>query len=372
VRKPALKRGIGPEILPGVLKRSLPPHKCGGSLRYTLFIPLARPKAHGPSYEQPPRSRWKAQRRRSKLDRRTMRRSSFIAASIAAVLSAPLLPIAVLAQQSSQSVPEAPQPQAQKKPVPKPDSSSSTNDAGPGIRSKEVDPATAPSRDGKPSGKDDNPFPEDVSKAAAAKDAGNSSSNSNAQSGSDSGKSKDSSRPPTADDNPFPEAQSKAAATSANGGQQGSKNSTSDDNPFPEAQSKAAAKAAGNDVEPAAPAGHDLPPGVSSSRSTSLEDIEPATPGTVEPDPARAKKDTEVGGFYFKSGDYKGALLRFEDAMAYDPTNVDAIFGLAESQRMLKQNGEAARNYQLYLDILPNGPKSKQALKALKTLGSGG
>ena len=27
------------------------------------------------------------------------------------------------------------------------------------------------------------------------------------------------------------------------------------------------------------------------------------------------------------------------------------------------------RNYQLYLDIVPNGPKAKQALKALKALG---
>ena len=83
----------------------------------------------------------------------------------------------------------------------------------------------------------------------------------------------------------------------------------------------------------------------------------------------RAKKDTEVGGFYLKSGDYQGALLRYKDATTADPTNVEAIFGLAETQRMLKKNAEAARNYQLYLDIVPNGPKAKQALKALKTLG---
>ena len=89
-------------------------------------------------------------------------------------------------------------------------------------------------------------------------------------------------------------------------------------------------------------------------------------------DPARAKKDAEVGHFYLNSGDYQGALLRYKDATAADPTNVEAIFGLAETQRMLKKNDEAARNYQLYLDIVPNGPKSKQALKALKVLASGG
>jgi hypothetical protein len=41
---------------------------------------------------------------------------------------------------------------------------------------------------------------------------------------------------------------------------------------------------------------------------------------------------------------------------------------MAEAQQMLKKNADAARNYQLYLDIVPNGPKSKQAIKALKTL----
>ena len=41
-------------------------------------------------------------------------------------------------------------------------------------------------------------------------------------------------------------------------------------------------------------------------------------------------------------GDYQGALLRYQDATAVDPTNVDAIFGLAETQQMLKKNADAA------------------------------
>ena len=90
------------------------------------------------------------------------------------------------------------------------------------------------------------------------------------------------------------------------------------------------------------------------------------------PDPVRAKRDAEVADYYLKSRDYQGALLRYKDATTADPTNVEAIFGLAETQRMLKKNADAARNYQLYLEIVPNGPKAKQALKALKTLGSGG
>ena len=136
-----------------------------------------------------------------------------------------------------------------------------------------------------------------------------------------------------------------------------------DDNPFPEAVSRDAAKAAGNDQNPPLPRAICLPASAPASRAALS-----ATRTSKVVDPARAKKDADVGGFYLKKGDYQGALLRYQDAMAVDPTNVDAIFGLAETQQMLKKNADAARNYQLYLDIVPNGPKAKQAMKALKTL----
>ncbi len=265
-----------------------------------------------------------------------MRKLPLIVASIAALLvfgaSEP-----VRAQQQSQAVPDAPQPQ--KKPAAKPDKTDSKA----------------------PSTKDENPFPEDVSKSAAK--AGSSDSDA------------DGSKKPTTTDNPFPEDVSKSAAKAASGSFEsdadGSKKPAATDNPFPESVSRDAAKAAGNDPDPAPAAKRDLPPGVSSSQSSGTDENEPDAPANMV-DPARSKKDAEVGGFYLKSGDYQGALLRFNDAAASDPTNVEAIFGLAETQRMLKKNAEAARNYQLYLDIMPNGPKSKQALKALKALGTGG
>jgi tetratricopeptide (TPR) repeat protein len=248
-----------------------------------------------------------------------------IVASITALLTfAASAPASAQSQNNnSQSIPDAPQPQ--KKPAAKPPSADSGSQ--PPDKTNSEPPASDKPAPKPPSTKDANPFPEDVSKQAAKAAAGS----------SDSGHPAD------------PE----AAAP---------KHSTAADNPFPESQSRDAAKAAGNDPAPAAKP--DIPPGFSSSQST---------PGPDQvADPARAKKDAEVGGFYLKSGDYPGALLRYQDATAADPTNVEAIFGLAETQRMLKKNAEATRNYQLYLDIVPNGPKSKQALKALKTLGSGG
>jgi tetratricopeptide (TPR) repeat protein len=220
---------------------------------------------------------------------------------------------------SGQAVPDAPQPQ--KKPAPKAQSPPSTP-------TPPADDKAAPQPP--PPSKDDNAFPEAVSRQAA-KEAGNAS-----------GEAPDTPKKPTADDNPFPEDVSRQAA-------------------------KDAQKA--SEPPPTTPPRSDLPPGVSSSSSGG--DLgEPGTAPPLEPDPARAKKDIDVGGFYLKKGDYKGALQRFKDATASDPTDVDAIFGLAETQRMLKNNAEAERTYQMYLEIVPNGPKAKQALKALKELHS--
>jgi tetratricopeptide (TPR) repeat protein len=235
---------------------------------------------------------------------------------------------------NGQSIPDAPQPQkkpAPKQPVVPPSSSdSSAAPAQPADKSTPQPPAA----------KDENPFPEAVSREAAK--------------GSTTGDSGSTGKP----------------ESSAPGGP---KHPATDDNPFPESVSRDAAKAAGDSSDsdtgsnPKTGANNDLPPGVSSSQSAHAADDEPGGAAKVT-DPVLAKKDTSVGGYYLQTGNYQGALLRYKEAMASDPANVDAIFGLAEAQRLLKQNAEAARNYQLYLDILPNGPKAKQALKALKAL----
>jgi tetratricopeptide (TPR) repeat protein len=269
-----------------------------------------------------------------------MRSRPLIVASFAALLTFAASASAQAPAQSDtgQPIPDAPAPQPQKKPAPKPQPPSDSKDS----------PSTPPP----PPAKDDNAFPEAVSRDAAKA----------ASDGSGTTKT------PAANDNPFPEAVSRDAAKAASDSSGTTKTPAANDNPFPEAVSRDAAKAAGNDQNPAPKS--DLPPGVSSSQSTGeLGDTDnPAQARRQLPSPGRAKKDTEVGGFYMDSGNYQGALERYQDAMANDPTNVDAIFGMAEAQQMLKKNADAARNYQLYLDIVPNGPKSKQAMKALKTL----
>jgi tetratricopeptide (TPR) repeat protein len=278
-----------------------------------------------------------------------MRSRPLIVASFAALLTfaASASAQAPAQSDSGQPIPDAPAPQPQKKPAPKPQPPSDTKDSS----SPSTPPTDAPAPK-QPPAKDDNAFPEAVSRDAAKA----------ASDGSGTSKT------PAANDNPFPEAVSRDAAKAASDGSGTNKTPAANDNPFPEAVSRDAAKAAGNDQNPTPKS--NLPPGVSSSQSTGdLGDTDsPAEARRQLPSPGRAKKDTEVGGFYMDSGNYQGALERYQDAMANDPTNVDAIFGMAAAQQMLKKNADAARTYQLYLDIVPNGPKSKQAMKALKTL----
>ena len=265
------------------------------------------------------------------------------------------------------NVPDAPQPQeksatkAPAKSPAKPKDSSGSDSSGTG--SSESSGASGPS-DAAPSGKDVPP----KSTPDAPKDAP-------PDAPKDAPKDGSTAKPSTAADNPFPEDVSRHATQQQTqdipeGEKPGSapENKAAGDNPFPEDVSRKAAKASssgsGEDTHPKVP----LPPGVSSSQSSALPDSG-QTPRPMEvTDAPRAKKDNQVGDFYLAQENFKGAYERYKDAVTYDPTNVDAIFGLAEASKGLKQYAEAQRNYLLYLNIVPNGPKAKQALKALTAI----
>jgi hypothetical protein len=168
--------------------------------------------------------------------------------------------------------------------------------------------------------------------------------------------------------------------------------STADDNPFPEDISKKAAAAAGNAAPDAPPPGTTPPPNGSSKATDPADNSAPATSssrtglrGLDDADtpesrisdgaggyiynPKLAAQDVKVAGFYLDNGNFEGAYSRFKEATKVDPGNCDAVFGLAEAARGLKRNSEAADNYRIYLDAVPNGSKAKAAKKALAALG---
>ncbi len=89
-------------------------------------------------------------------------------------------------------------------------------------------------------------------------------------------------------------------------------------------------------------------------------------------DPHKAAKDVEVGDFYFKKKNYRAAIERYKEALFYKPNDAVANFRLGESLEKTGNSHEAATHYQEYLKILPHGPFSADAQKALDRLKSSG
>ncbi len=78
------------------------------------------------------------------------------------------------------------------------------------------------------------------------------------------------------------------------------------------------------------------------------------------------KKDINIGEYYLQTGDWQGALSRYESAMVQDPENPEVYWGLAEAQRHLGQYAEARANYLKVVDYDPDSRHGKDARKILK------
>jgi tetratricopeptide (TPR) repeat protein len=84
--------------------------------------------------------------------------------------------------------------------------------------------------------------------------------------------------------------------------------------------------------------------------------------------PHQAAKDEEVGDFYFRRKNYRAALARYQDALVWKNTDAIANFRIAQCFEKLQDPEEAANHYEQYLKILPHGPLSGEAQKALGRL----
>lgn len=89
---------------------------------------------------------------------------------------------------------------------------------------------------------------------------------------------------------------------------------------------------------------------------------------TMSPEERELAEDMEIGSYAFKYKNYRGAELRFRDALKYKPGHPDATFKLAESLNKLGKNEEAKQAYQAYLESQPNGTYADRARGALERL----
>ncbi|MGD0270565.1 MAG: tetratricopeptide repeat protein [Candidatus Sulfotelmatobacter sp.] len=85
-------------------------------------------------------------------------------------------------------------------------------------------------------------------------------------------------------------------------------------------------------------------------------------------DPHKAAKNVEVGDFYFKRKNYHAAEERYREALRYKDNDATATIRLAVCLEKLGILDDARAEYESYLRILPHGPQSSEAQKALARL----
>ena len=103
--------------------------------------------------------------------------------------------------------------------------------------------------------------------------------------------------------------------------------------------------------------------------SDALKDEGSGNAGEVHPwDPHRAGKDIEVGDYYFKRKNYKGAEDRYREALFYKDNDALATYRLAICLEKLDRPDEALVEFENYLRILPHGPQAADARKAIDRL----
>jgi tetratricopeptide (TPR) repeat protein len=200
----------------------------------------------------------------------------------------------------------------------------------------------------------ENPFPADVSEHAAQQQQQGQPGDPPAAPGADQQPSRK--QGDAATENPFPEDVSKSAAAAA----------AKDNDASGSSSSSSSSSNAGGDTDPNVDPNADLPRDTGRRRlkKPSDKDIQSGSlAGQGE-----AQDDVRVGRYYLGTRDYKGAYGRFSEATRLDPTNVEAIYGLAAAAAGLHHTDEALANYKLYLQVAPDGNNAKSARKAIQSL----
>lgn len=85
-------------------------------------------------------------------------------------------------------------------------------------------------------------------------------------------------------------------------------------------------------------------------------------------DPHKAAKDVEVGDFYFKMKNYRGAEDRYREALLYKNNDATATFRLAVCLEKMGRPDDARKEFESYLNILPHGPEAEKARNAMERL----
>jgi len=95
------------------------------------------------------------------------------------------------------------------------------------------------------------------------------------------------------------------------------------------------------------------------------EEDESLKPKEYSFNPLEAEHDVQIGNYYFKRGNYKGALNRFREATRWNPTNAEAFLRLGDTEEKLKDKPAAQQAYAKYLELAPDGKEAESVKKKL-------
>jgi len=84
--------------------------------------------------------------------------------------------------------------------------------------------------------------------------------------------------------------------------------------------------------------------------------------------PPPAWKSVEIGDYYFRKKDYRGALSRYQEAAKDDPDYALAYLALGRVYEKLGKKRDALAAYRKYLDALPSRKQADEAIVAHKAI----
>jgi tetratricopeptide (TPR) repeat protein len=84
--------------------------------------------------------------------------------------------------------------------------------------------------------------------------------------------------------------------------------------------------------------------------------------------PLQAEKELQIGNFYFKTGKYRSAAMRFTEATKWNEGYSDAWLRLGETEEKLKDPKAAKEAYSKYLELAADAKNAAEIRKKLQKL----
>ena len=84
--------------------------------------------------------------------------------------------------------------------------------------------------------------------------------------------------------------------------------------------------------------------------------------------PLQAENELKIGNFYFKTGKYRSAAMRFQEATKWNEGYSDAWLRLGETEEKLKDSKAAKEAYTKYLELASDAKNAAEIRKKLQRL----